>query len=257
LIPRGFVRNHLKELGSEFEELNRILGPFAEISTGSRPAIDVRSISASSFGVFLKLTVATAAAVASALESIVKVYKTVAEFKRLRSEMLNLGMPKAALKSVDTEAAETMGRRIGELVDELMTTYNTYPRDGRQNELKVDLKLSLNSLANRIDAGFNIEVRTNPPSLSDNATEDQKRAAEGFATIQAAQENLKFMNHDDSPMLSLPERKSELKSESAKLKPAAEKLTKEHGEDRPVGETKPQKKKSAPKRSRKKKAAGQ
>lgn len=53
LIPRPAVGNRLDELGQEFIDLQRLLGPFLELGTGSRPAVEVATISSSDFGVFL------------------------------------------------------------------------------------------------------------------------------------------------------------------------------------------------------------
>lgn len=228
LIPRQYVHNDLKELGSEFENLNRILGPFAEIATGTRAVFEVRTISASDFGVFLKLGVETAAAVASALNSLVKIYQQIANFRRLRSEMLTHGMPTKALKGVDDEANVMVGRRVGELVDELMKDFTKCPKNGRQHEVKMDLKLSLTSLANRIDAGFNIEVRAEPPELTaqeGEADEEAKAKAKYFAMIGEAQQSLKFMNETGAPILTLPDVKNILEEDVAeqngKPEPAA------------------------------------
>ncbi len=47
LIPRPAIDNELKKLGDEFVELQKLLGPFLEVGTGSRSPLLVRAISSS------------------------------------------------------------------------------------------------------------------------------------------------------------------------------------------------------------------
>ena len=82
---------------------------------------------------------------------------------------------------------------------------------GRRNELRKDLTVSLNSMANRIDRGYNIEIRVEeigPPSDEEDeksmSAEERKRR-DIVEKIRAKQENLKFANVTGQPILTLPE----------------------------------------------------
>ena len=77
------------------------------------------------------------------------------------------------------------------------------------NELTDALRISLNKLANRIDRGYNIEVRVaelpkqEVQEGQDNA--DQTEKIQHFEAIKKAAPNLQFIRLDGEPVLSLPE----------------------------------------------------
>jgi hypothetical protein len=48
MIPRDAVDNDLPDLGRELVQLQALLGPFLEVSTGSRPNLKVRTSASSS-----------------------------------------------------------------------------------------------------------------------------------------------------------------------------------------------------------------
>ena len=209
LIPRKAVHNHLNELGEEFKELNEILLPFAELATGGRPHFVVRSISSTDFGVFLHSAPGVAACIAAAAERIIAAYKSLLEIRTLRSGLAKEGLAKDALEGVDAHAEKVMKNAIGPMVNELVKEYGGHVDPHRINELKTELTKSANAIANRIDRGYNIEIRAVPPPAEDAgdgeaSEENPDGKAEYFATIGAAQENLKFIHQDGTPMLCLP-----------------------------------------------------
>jgi hypothetical protein len=227
LIPRKAVDNQLDELGEEFVDLNRILAPFSELASGSRPPINVRTISASDFGVFLDLTPDVAACVARGVSWIIESYKGILAIRKLRNQMLEKGVAADSLAGVDTHANCQMENTIADAVKGLLKEFGGNLEPGRKRELKVELTLSLNEIANRVDKGYNIEVRAEPPETSDATAGDGKAAqmAANYAAIAKAQENLKFIHQDGTPMLRLPtsvEQLRETTSESKEKPPEAD-----------------------------------
>jgi hypothetical protein len=84
LIPRGFVDNRLDRFAEELEELNRIFGVFAELSTGSRPSFEIKTISSTDLSVFLEVGAIVGACVATAVERIIALYKNLLEIRKLQ-----------------------------------------------------------------------------------------------------------------------------------------------------------------------------
>ena len=68
MIPRDEVGERLDDLGREFEQLNRILGVFVEIETGSREPMRLRAIASSDYGVYLETAVQVGAFIAVSIE---------------------------------------------------------------------------------------------------------------------------------------------------------------------------------------------
>lgn len=228
VIPREAVKEDLELLGKEFIKLQQILGPFAEIATGSREAVRVRTISSSSFAAFLESAPATAAIVATAVERLIAAYKNVLDIRLSRQKLKEAGASDKTLKSATTDAEAAMGKAIGKLVTELLTEAKD-AEPSRRNELRVELKVSLNGLANRIDKGYSVDVRVGelpPPPDEDDPeakpeSKEQQERRKIVEQVQAKQESLRFTNLTGEPILSLPESTSDTTTKAAAPKAAA------------------------------------
>jgi hypothetical protein len=171
-IPRSAVHDELRELGEEFQTLWKILVPFQELTTGTRSGIPVGTISSTAFGLELLAAPAVAYGVAKAVNEILSVYKNILDIRQARNELKASGLPDDALEAVDAHANSLMGERTSSLADDLLSEFAVaQPLDpGRRNELTIELRLSLNALANRIDSGYEIDVRA--PSPPDEASDE-------------------------------------------------------------------------------------
>jgi hypothetical protein len=207
LIPRGAVNNTLSGLGEEFEELQAILLPFVELSTGSRPPLVLRAISSSDFGAFIETVGPVAACVAVGAERVVSLYKQLLEIRRLRTDMKNQQVPDSALAAIDEHANSIMTSGIEPIIDDLVNQFREGTEDGRTNELRIELRFSLNKIANRIDAGYNIDVSAGPSEVPEDAPEQAAptKDAQYRDEVLHRSETLKFINLTGQPILSLPE----------------------------------------------------
>lgn len=208
LIPRDAVGNELEELGKEFVGLKKILGPFMELTIGSRPDLEVRSISTSWFQVFLESPQGTALCLAAAVERIVALYKSLLDIRLAQQQLKDAGVPDEKTEGIKEHATGHMAAGIAQLADELLAEFGQNVEPDRVNELRVELKLSLNKIANRIDRGYNVDVRAGElPPEDEEALDDAEAAATRHAAeaIAAKQQALQFMNLTGRPILELPE----------------------------------------------------
>lgn len=209
LIPRREVNEGLEELGHEFVHLKRIISPFSELASEGRPEIRVRQISSSEFQVFLESAPATAVLFTVALERILRIYQQILDIRRKHQELSeNSGVPDEALKPLSDHASEKMGEEIRAITEDVIAKASLAD-EGRLNELRNELTRQLNALAERIDRGFDVEVRAGeiPESTDDEVDEDETDQAtrEATRTVLDAQKNLEFMNVSGKPILSLEE----------------------------------------------------
>jgi hypothetical protein len=209
LVPRAAVDEELGALGKEFVQLKRILGPFLELTTGNRPDVRVRSIASSEFQVLLDSAPAAALMIATALERLISSYEKVLQIRLAHQTLRESGVAEKTLDSVSKEAEKLMEKDIAELVEELLAQGEP-PDPGRANELRKDLQSALNGLANRIDRGYGVEVRTGelPQEAADEDVEvdpDLERRREMAEKVLAAQKRLSFRNPTGKPILELPE----------------------------------------------------
>jgi hypothetical protein len=209
LLPRELVKNKLEGFAKELERINRTLGPFSELATGSRPGYDIRSVSSSDLTVFLSLVPKVAACLAVAIERVVELYKTLLEIRELREKMSAQGVPMQALQQIDSHANGVMSTGIETLVNELLNQYAAANEAGRTNELRKELTSALNLLANRLDRGVRIEIRVEPMKEgSRESSEEEAAARSAIQTALSASRQIQFLRPVGAPILSLPDAQS-------------------------------------------------
>ncbi len=213
LVPRAFLDNRLDRFAGELEELNQIFSVFSEISTGSRPGFEIKTISSTDLSVYLEVSAIVGACIATAVERIIALYKQLLEIRKLQGELAKQGLEKKNLKGIEDHANSVMELGIEKLVNELIAEYLVKGEACRKNELSIELKYSLKKIANRIDRGFNIEVRMEEPEVAadsaDEATEAQKVLLKAHAKVAEASESMQFLKLEGEPILQLTESKSD------------------------------------------------
>jgi hypothetical protein len=209
LIPRGAVDNELGALSKELKELDWIIRTIREVATGEGGPIEIRTVSSTDFFVFLAEHPAVAASIALIVERLINGYKTILEVRKLHGELTTL-MGKKSIKEVEKFADTEMTTTIKAIVEEVI---KQYPKKdtARKNELRTALEGVLRKLADRIDRGFNIEIRIEPIQQTtepDQPADDEasKKAAELASyqqTIEAAAKAIQFSHRDGPPILHL------------------------------------------------------
>lgn len=208
-IPREFVENKLSELKNEIAELNFILNNISEAVTGEKQEYKVKTISSSDFLLYVIIGLQVADVLSNATERILNIYKGILEIKQLRNQLKDKGIPASKTKSIETHANGMMKDEIKAIVKEVMDEH--YDGDnGRKNELQNGLTISLNKLANRIDKGFNVEIRVEPlpePEEEEEPTAEYQQNAEMIKSIQESARKIEFLDAGGESILKLPEKK--------------------------------------------------
>lgn len=208
IIPRAYVKDNLKNFGDELANLEKTLLVFSELTTGQREPLHIRSISSSELSVFLDYAPEVAACIAVAVERIVALYKQLLEIKKLKLELVKQNVPEESLNGIDAHAASLVSPKLDELAAELIERYGQDLEAGRKNEVSIEIKHSLNKLANRIDRGFNVELRVAQDKTleeSDAEIEEAKRIA--LDQIVESASNINHIRITGEPVLFLPESK--------------------------------------------------
>lgn len=222
LVPRKAVHNNIQEFSKELNDLNLILGTFSEIASGKRDTFKIKTLSSSDLTIFLAAIPPVAMCIAHAVEKIVTSYKTLLEIKKLRAELKQLGLKEDNLKGISQHANSFIKDEIDKLTNEIFEEYYVGIDGDRKNELRNAVTISLNMIANRIDNGFNIEIRAEP---LENPSEDLEESEEGQQTrnyierIISTQETLQFIKMEGEPLLSLPENNIESKTAAKEKRP--------------------------------------
>lgn len=206
LIPRDAIDNRLLDFAKELNELGFILNTFSELATGKKDELAIRTISSSDLLVYLEAAAPYAACVALAIERIVSIYKQLLEIPKHHAELRKLGVPDNQIAGIENHANKLMGDGIEKITVEIVDEFYKGNDKGRKHELTNSVRISLNRIANRIDRGFNLEVRVEPLTKRDQQTENEE-LQKAIALIQSAAANMQFLKLEGQPVLKLPEGK--------------------------------------------------
>jgi len=206
LIPRGAVKNQLIGFMNELSELGFILNTFSEVATGAPDELAIRTLSSSDFLVYLAANAPYAACVAVAIERIVSLYKQLLEIRKLRQDIQNQGVPEDRTSGIDDYANHLMETGIEKASTEIVAQFYKGKDSGRKNELAVAVRLSMNEIANRIDRGYNIEVRVAPLPAGDQSKED-KEIQKPLQSYRRRRRTRSFLNSEGSRYFACPRRR--------------------------------------------------
>jgi hypothetical protein len=204
LIPRGAVHNQLIPFADELHELSFILNTFSEVATSKPDELVIKTISSSGLLVYLLAAPPFAACLAAGVERVVALYKNLLEIRKIQMDIQRLGVPDESTKGIEDYANTHMEKGIENVSVEIVNNFYKGER-GRKNELTTAIRFSLNMIANRIDEGYNIEVRAEPLAAADDAKKENAEKKAAIAAVQAASANLQFLKLEGRPILRLPE----------------------------------------------------
>jgi len=210
LVPRDAVDDEFEELGKEFVELDKILGVFQELGTGTREDLKIRSIASSGYQVYLVAAPGFALVMSKVIESLLTSYQKILEIREAHGRLKERGVPDDATRGVLDHANERMSIDIKALTEELVQVFGNRLSDaGRANEIRLEITHSLNAVANRIDEGYSIEIRAG--ELPQTEEEDgavsppDSEATEEARIIAERQARMRFLNVTGTRILELPE----------------------------------------------------
>jgi hypothetical protein len=173
LILRAAVHDKLGDFTEELEEVEFILNTLSEVATGRKDDLKIRTVSSSDLIVFLYAAAPLACITAKVIDFVVGQYKKILDIKKVQLEIDRLELPVEISDKTKEHANKLMEKAIEEFS---VTIINEFKGDqGRKNELATAVKISLNAMANRIDRGFNFEVRIEPPDQNSKDKTDMRR----------------------------------------------------------------------------------
>lgn len=216
LIPRKYIENKLDGFILELKEINLILSIFTEYTTGKKHKLDIKTVSSTDLLIYLVLLPSVAACLAKSVSWIVDTYLKILQIRKIKLELINMGIPDKSISGITEYSNNVMREEIEKIVVDIEQKYCKINDPDRRNELHNGIRISLNKLANRIDKGFNIEIRM-ALAQHEEQPQDTKSAKESeilkkhYNEIQNASKNMEFRKLEGESLLSLPE--SEKKKE--------------------------------------------
>lgn len=202
LIPRELFKNTLDGLTSELSQINRIIGVFSEITTGSVEPVEVHQISTTDPLIFLGVPAATLIAIGGAITWSLDTYKKVLEVKQIHDKSKSLNVPESVLDPLKLHMKEIVDSAIAEHIEKILSRYPQ--EEGRANELRNGLRWSIESLMAKVERGMTVEIRMLPsPSEEDHEESDIAEDA-ALAELREISHQLDFPKITGEPLIPLP-----------------------------------------------------
>ena len=211
LIPRRENADDLEYFSKDLKNLNREFQHFNELVTGEAGNFRIRSLASTDYSVFLQFIPETAQTVVSTIALLLLGYEKLLDIRKKRADLEKDKAPVALIDEMDKWAEDLMSEKIDQITDGLMEQFKDVDRaDGRANELKGHVKLSVKQLAGRIDVGYHFSARIGEVAEpSEEEVEDEDIAAE-FERKTNIVENIKtnasaldYQVMDEDPVLPL------------------------------------------------------
>lgn len=205
-IPRNYIDNKLVELKNEISELNFILNILTEAVTGKPEEYKIKTISSSEFLIFVVIGLQVADVLSKATERILNQYKLILEIKVLRNQLSEKGVPAKETTSIEKYVNGLMETEIKKIAKEIIDGHYAGEKT-RKNEIENGLTIALNKLANRIDNGFNIEIRVEPlPKAKEGEKNTEYESnVDLINSIQNSAKNIDYIEAKGKAILQLPE----------------------------------------------------
>ncbi|MFN8158175.1 MAG: hypothetical protein U0R68_12200 [Candidatus Nanopelagicales bacterium] len=180
-IPREEVSEELAELGKEFRSLTRIVNPFNELVTGSRPPVEVKALSSSDYTVIIPLIPAVLYAFAQAVDKCLDVYERVRGMMAHNDGLAEQGLDPALVEAITAAVRARVEGDVDAIVAELLEEYARPTSDGRDHELGNDLRVAVRDLASRVDHNYQFDVQVTPSESDDGEQVKTAQAIERIA----------------------------------------------------------------------------
>jgi hypothetical protein len=214
-VPFLVVSSNLEGVGNELHEFDKALKIFGELVEENPTSPIVKTIGSSALQIFLESTPAIALCIATALERLCALYKQILEIKLLRKKLGEQSLPEKVTEPIEAYERQIASKAIEKIANDLVKEFSSKRDKARENELKNGVRRALRFLAEQIDKGVDMEVRSEPPTAKAVAESEgesvkspaAKRALEKARTtvtrIQNAGQAMRALVRAKEPILAL------------------------------------------------------
>jgi hypothetical protein len=202
-LPRKFFENKLDNLTKRLTVIDRMIKHICEVNGEGRAGVEIRSISTSDptfwIATSVKVAIALGLMVSWALDQI----KKAAEIDLLRAQTENLKSD--AAKTLAAQFEEITKAEIERAISErLAAEFGDSPR-GRQNELKNERRIVLESILAMIERGVTIEIKAPIEPPTQNEDEIDHSVADLSSELREIARTLRFPPPSPNPLVQLPQ----------------------------------------------------
>jgi hypothetical protein len=182
-IPGRAIHDELEPLAREAMRVNRILGVFSEIATGSRDSVKLRAVASSDPTFYLITAPAVAALFVTVIERVVALYEKVLTIIKLQRDLKAQEIPSDITSALKGHIDQIVGKGLDDIGKQIEESHLRAMEEGRRSELIIEFRHTLTDIAKRIDDGYLFDVRGEPLAAP---ADDEGEASQSARTITEA-----------------------------------------------------------------------
>lgn len=210
MFPKEIIDGDLKLFYKDINTFQCFMNVLLEIS-GDDENYKLSTISSSNFIIYLTATCGLLKLIASTINEVLKIFKNYMEIRQTCQQMKEQNFPQKVVEDSEKHLSSLLEKNIDNIVNAVLKNYQKTDKN-RKNELKNNLKISLQKMFAKIDNGYQVNVSYN---FEYRETDDGEETEEFQNTeIEKLKEEVKSLNDNVSnlakeiaingPILQLP-----------------------------------------------------
>jgi len=180
IIPDENELHYASSLENSIHNWNLIIKGLSELTGHGTEEIKIERVNNGCIELIIEQVFDVAASLGDILKSLVSVYFVIDKVKTHIKGLKKEGVSEKNLKPIEDSQAEKLEEEIEKLIDKIIKEYKIKSLDeGRENELKTQLKKGIKYIAKSIEKGIEVEiippyVDTEEESVSENDDKEEK-----------------------------------------------------------------------------------
>jgi len=162
-LPIATETKTLEDLAKEAKDWHQICRSIAETFDAEQNRITIRTVASGSILLYLAAAPAFIFGIAKCLKGVNQILAEVIKLKALYAQLVDSKLPDSLLKEFDNHHAGKASTDLEKLASSLVEEYYLGGDDGRKNELKNSLSMSLKRLSQKLATGTTVTLRLAKP----------------------------------------------------------------------------------------------
>ena len=165
LFPADFIGGRLDKFAAEVKEVDRTLGNLSEMATGDRKSgCKIHSVASSDFLIHVVISaLSTARLFAKFISEVIGIYDKLQKAKQwTRQTERNKHFGEKAIAEMKKDIERIKSEEVERVVSVLIKDVNPDNSKGRSNELKIEMRRSINLQLHKMDNGVEVHIHLPP-----------------------------------------------------------------------------------------------
>lgn len=167
IIPKNDNASTLQDLAKEFKEWHIALMPIVEVFDPEASPLQIKVCSTTDWTLYLAATPAILTGVSYCLKRVNEILREALEMRNLLEQLVKRNASPAAVEQLEEENNKKLEVDLKKFAEEVVDERLRNAEEGRKNELKIHLAISLKTLAHKVTTGAKVEVRLLPPIIEE------------------------------------------------------------------------------------------